>query len=202
MLALKSKAIPKIVRPRYIALVGYESSSKLMVQRILARIYNIVPIDIADIVNRLVVKDIGALPTDIYTGSGAKQPAVWGDGSPVVNRETGLAMSWGQVAWEIGRKLEELLGPDALPLIATARTNSKLVYSFVSVKDKQGWFFKERGGIVVEVAGGFPTGSAFDSWDATSVTFSIRDVGSPGDLRSEVVRLFDSILDPFSFDVC
>lgn len=147
-----------IALPRLIAIVGHPGSGKSLVQQILQEDWNVTPVDDGYPLRQFAMEHIGLSHDDCYTQEGKRRRTF------VVDRQ------WEnrKVLGEIGAKLEELFGEHFLPWAAERNLpHDGRSFSFGSVRRSQPWFYKNRGGVVIEVRNPLarPTGNIWDEFD-------------------------------------
>jgi len=181
--------------PPFIALCGNPGAGKSEAQKILHNALGYVPVDDGRPLRNIARDYLGLTEAQVTTQEG-KAETVTINGQEWVVRD---------VLGEIGNAFEEKFGGDVIPLMAMhasgmTRSLSKERFSFGSVRRKQGWFYRARGGLVIEIrrAGVGPSLYAFDRFDQTAAHAIVRNDGSFGDLEQNLlaaIRTFSKGLD-------
>lgn len=163
--------------PHIIALCGYPGSGKTEVQTLLCEL-GVQAIDDGAPLREFSRSWLGLSHSDVYTQEGKLRSSKIA-GKDWQNR---------QMLGELGKKLEEMFGPDIMPFMATRRLLDVACYSFGSVRRRQGWFYKDLGGVVIGIRrlGCGPTGNDFDEFDGDAVDYWIDNDGSIDDLRLKI----------------
>lgn len=164
--------------PRIIALCGNPKAGKSEVQKMLHRHYGYEPIDDGHVLREFAVEKLGLSWDDVATQEGKV-------------RETEiLGKTWQhrKVLGEFGKVLEGMFGEWIMPFIATRNLDPNKRYSFGGCRKTQGLFYRQMGGLVVEIdnpdAG--PSGNDFDLWDKSAVNYVLRN-DAPFHKRNGVV---------------
>jgi hypothetical protein len=176
--------------PKFIGLCGYPTTGKTEVQKILTRRFGVIPIDDGLPLRRFAADNLDIEPQDPFTQEGKKKIIT------IIDEE----MEVRQFLGELGNALEAKFGEYILPFLAvnsapvlTAPAGE--VFSFGSVRKYQGHFYKQQGGIIVEVRrkGVVWSGNAFDLYDRDAVDIVIQNDGTLEDLEAIVWTIFDEI---------
>lgn len=176
---------------RFIALCGHPGAGKTLVQSLLQQEYGVIPYDDGDVLRDFAMRLFGLSHDDVYTQTGKKRLVT----------VCGKEMTVRQALGYLGDALEEKFGEQVIPMAALlnieANGDPEAAYSFGSVRKGQGWTFRDRDGVVVEVQrpGVGPTGNAFDMWDPDTVQHVLINNGSREDLRIKVRKLFGPMLE-------
>lgn len=182
--------------PRYIGLCGNPGAGKSLVQTILLEDFGIPAVDDGEVLRSFCIDNLGMTRDDVYTQEGK------------LRHTDILGRSWQnrELLGELGNRLESMLGEHIMPFIACNRlVASTEPVTFGSVRKTQGYFFRERGGIIIEVRNPLagPSPFAFDKFDAAAVTHVLHNEGlvrftdmdaARADLRKSVHALVDSIM--------
>lgn len=166
------------VFPRYVAFCGVPKSGKSLAQEILLDNYGIEPIDDGAILREFAMKYLGATRDQVYTQEGKVSPAHWPNGDPMMNAQTGEHMTWRRVLGLLGNQLEAMFGKYVMPMTACAQLDGLPgPFSFGSVRRDQGMYYKNNGGIIVEIINpqAVPTGNEFDNYDASICDYHITN---------------------------
>lgn len=165
--------------PKFIALCGNPKAGKSEVQTILERRFGYQPVDDGHVLRKFAVENLGLSWDDVKTQDGkARKTNILGKNW--VNRD---------ILGTLGKQLEDMFGEHILPFIAANALPAAGLYSFGSVRKTQGWFYKQRGGFVIEIAraSALPSPYAFDQYDKTCIDATIINDGSLADLEAKVV---------------
>jgi len=161
--------------PPFIALCGNPGAGKSEAQKILHNALGYVPVDDGRPLRNIARDYLGLTEAQVTTQEG-KAETVTINGQEWVVRD---------VLGEIGNAFEEKFGGDVIPLMAMhasgmTRSLSKERFSFGSVRRKQGWFYRARGGVVIEIrrAGTGPLEYAFDRFDRSAVDIVVQNDGT------------------------
>lgn len=177
-----------MILPPIIALCGFPQAGKTTVQKILADLYDVVPLDDGLPLREIAVQYLGLTHEQVTTQEG-KAKTVDLNGTPWIVRD---------VLGQIGNALEEKFGGDVIPLMAVNRfglddpagPNRHQSVSFASVRRQQGWFWRKRGALVIEVRRpGAGMGAEFNRYDAHAARYTLDNSGSEADLAEDVTRL-------------
>lgn len=167
--------------PRFIALCGNPKSGKSEVQKILHRHFGYEPVDDGHVLRQFAVEKLGLSWDDVQTQEGkARFTEILG--KTWQNRD---------ILGTLGNQLEDMFGEQIMPFIATRSTQPGGLYSFGSVRKTQGHFFKQHGGIVIEVCNPLagPSPFAFDKFDASAVDHKIYNDALFRGLEKEVALI-------------
>lgn len=176
--------------PPIIALCGHPGSGKTAVQGALFREFDYVPVDDGRPLRRIAMNWLGLDEEQVSTPAG-KSGVVQINGRIWVVRD---------VLGEIGNAFEEKFGGDVIPLMAMnayriGDSLSRARHCFASVRRRQGWFYKQRGGVVVEVVrpGVGPSPYAFDWYDLEAVDARIVNDGPLHTLPEKIAAMLRSL---------
>lgn len=160
---------------KMIALCGAPHAGKTAVQKYLREKYDVAEIDDGWPMRDFAMRHLGLSSADVYSADGKAKTVTFPGGQS------------GTVRWalgEIGVKLTELLGPDAIPEMAfnqAMRTGYSVGtnFSFGSVRQNQANFFKKKGAKIVEVVRpGFDVVNTFDRYNTDAVDITLFNSGS------------------------
>lgn len=163
-----------------IALCGAPKAGKSEVQTYLRDAYGVVPVDDGYPLRDFATRHLGLGWDDVSSQAGKARTVTLPGGRVCTVRE---------VLGEFGNKIEELLGPDAIPEMALHKTRHVQApgLSFGSARRKQGSVFKRAGGIVVEIRRpGAEIVHDFDWYDPTLVDLTINNDADLATLRARV----------------
>lgn len=151
--------------PRLVALCGNPKSGKSEVQRILKEKFSYQPVDDAAVIRRFAIDWLGLTEEDVTTQEG-KQKIV-----EILGKEWQVR----DILGTYGCKLEEMFGEWIFPYTATRNLSDLMRYSFGSVRRNQGRFYKQQGGVVIEIQNPLakPSPYAFDRYDKSVVDIVI-----------------------------
>jgi hypothetical protein len=164
--------------PRYIAFCGVPKSGKSLAQAIMLNNYAVEIVDDGAILREFAMKNLGASHDQVHTQEGKAAMAFWPNGEPMIDARTGELMTWRRVLGLLGNQLEAMFGKHVMPMTACARIAAHSgSFSFGSVRRDQGQYYKDNGGIVIEIVNplAVPTGNEFDEYDASIVDYSIMN---------------------------
>ena len=155
--------------PRFVALCGNPKSGKSLAQEILQKDLNYLPIDDGHVLREFAVKYLGLSWDDVQTQEGKKRI------TSILGKDWENRILLG----EFGNRLEEMFGEHIMPFIATRNLYPNARYSFGSVRKTQGHFFRQHGGIVIEIMNPMapPSGNAFDQYDISAITRTVVNDG-------------------------
>ncbi|MER9176338.1 hypothetical protein NKH72_22420 [Mesorhizobium sp. M0955] len=187
--------LPSIVKlPRFVALCGNPKSGKSEVQKILDSLYGYEPVDDGHVLRQFAVEKLGLSWDDVQTQDGKAQFTEI------------LGKNWQNrdILGTLGKQLEDMFGEHIMPFIATRQLPNAGRYSFGSVRKTQGHFFKDAGGVVIEIENPAapPSPYAFDKFDGSVVDYVITNnalaLGLPveearADLRAKVITVMNYI---------
>jgi hypothetical protein len=155
--------------PQLIALCGNPGSGKSEAQKFLNNAFGYQPVDDGEALRDFAISHFGLSIKDVYTQEGK-------------DRYTEIANERWQnrnILGTLGKQLEEAFGEHIMPWMATRKLNPHKRYSFGSVRKTQGAFFKQLGGIVIEIQNPDAPASPyeFDRYDQTYVDATIINDG-------------------------
>lgn len=174
--------------PPIIALCGWPKAGKTTVQKILADLYDVVPLDDGLPLREIAVQYLGLTHDQVTTQAG-KAETVMLNGTPWIARD---------VLGELGNAFEEKFGGDVIPLMAVNRfgldnpagPNRHQSVSFASVRRQQGWFWRKRGALAIEVRRpGTSMGAEFNRYDPHAAHYTLDNSGTEADLAEDVAKL-------------
>lgn len=165
--------------PPLIALCGNPKSGKSEVQRILEK-HGVVPVDDGLPLRTFGMRWFGLTKDQVFTQAG-KLETIQIDGKDWEVRK---------ILGELGNALEAKFGPNVMPFMACNNLTEGLSYSFGSVRRRQGAYYQERGGIVLEITrpGVEPSGNEFDTYDTSIVDCVIENDGTLEQLEKRVLE--------------
>lgn len=176
--------------PPIIALCGHPGAGKTEAQKILFNLFGYVPVDDGLPLRRIAMNWLGATEEQVSTPAG-KASAIEINGRPWIMRD---------VLGEIGNAFEEKFGGDVIPLMAfnqyrIGTSLSRARHCFASVRRQQGWFYKRRGGVVIEVRrpGVGPSAYEFDRFDPAAVDAVVDNDGTLLDLCDRLSTVLQSL---------
>jgi hypothetical protein len=160
--------------PDFIAFVGHPKSGKTTAAEVFLDTFGGEVVDDGHVLRKFAVEELGLSWDDVLSQHGkARTTEILG--KTWTNRE---------ILGEFGNALEALFGEHILPFIATRHHVPGQTWLFPSCRKTQGAFYRQRGGIVIQIdnplAG--PSGNAFDEWDRTEVDYVINNDGLARDL--------------------
>lgn len=178
---------------KLIALCGAPGAGKTEVQRYLQKHYSVIPVDDGHPLRDFAMRHLGLSHADVSTqeGKSATKPFPGGRRMPVR-----VALG------ELGNRIEEIFGPDAIPEMALnwAQVNAQLwrgrsAYSFGSTRRQQGRVYKARGGVVVEIKRpGHEPVNEFDHYDASLADITINNDSTLEALHARIEYHFGPML--------
>lgn len=173
-----------------IALCGSPGSGKSLVQHILQEKWNIQPIDDGRIIRDLVKRAFRLEELDVSTQEGKRN---WYDLRGAGGDKDFLTVR--QLLGKLANGMETEFGEHIVPKLTIDEYCVPSIhnrFSFGSVRRNQGWFYKEQGGIVVEVKRDLEIHNDFDLYDPYAIDYVLDNSGSIQDLRDQI----DNILGP------
>jgi hypothetical protein len=170
---------PSSTLPPFIALCGNPKAGKSEVQKILERNFGYSPIDDGHIIRRFAIDWLNLPENLVYTQEGKASYV----------EIAGKKWQVRDILGTYGRKLEEMFGEHAMPMFALNMTKPGGLYSFGSVRKTQGGYYKQRGGVVLEIRNpsALPSPYAFDRYDESLIDGWIVNDGTLRDLEERVV---------------
>ncbi len=162
--------------PRYIAFCGVPKSGKSLAQEILLANYNVQPVDDGAILREFAMQNLGATHDQVHTQEGKISLAFWPNGDPMLDARNSEHMTWRRVLGLLGNQYEAMFGKYVMPMTACARIAPLPgPFSFGSVRRDQGQYYKNNGGIIIEIVNPLakPTGNEFDEYDASICDYRI-----------------------------
>lgn len=173
--------------PPIIAICGYPKAGKSTVQKILADLYDVVPLDDGLPLREIAMSYLGLTHEQVTTQEG-KAETVMLNGTPWIVRD---------VLGQIGNAMEEKFGGNVIPLMAvnrfgldrTGSIERRQSVSFASVRRQQGWFWRKRGALVIEVRRpGAEMGAEFNAYDPHAAHYTIVNMGRSMDILTDAVK--------------
>lgn len=169
--------------PRYIALCGLPGSGKSTVQELLRANHGVYPVDDGYPLRDICIRYLNLSTHQVCTQEGKKENVFLLDKTWQVR----------EILGEMGNRFEAMFGEHVIPFMVTNTLVGNGPYSFGSVRKSQGWFYKDQGGIVIEVRrpGIEPSPYAFDQFDPEAVDHVLMNNGTLHDLENAVAALVD-----------
>ena len=150
---------------RLIALCGAPGAGKTEVQNYLRDTYGVLPVDDGHPLRDFAMRHLGLSKWHVSTQEGK---------ASMVFLPGGKTMTVREALGELGNRVEEVFGPDAIPEMALMQAGEPRAYSFGSVRRQQGRVYKERGAIIIEVRRpGCVIVNEFDRYDPQYVDYVI-----------------------------
>ncbi|MFA9261769.1 MAG: hypothetical protein ACEQSB_00215 [Undibacterium sp.] len=163
--------------PALVGICGNPKSGKSLVQTMLESFFSYTPVDDGLALRNFCMNELGLKWEEVYSQEGKLEHTVI-LGKRWQNRD---------LLGSLGKQLEDMFGEHIMPFIATRNLDSNKIHSFGSVRKTQGAFYRERGGIIIEIVNpdAAPSGYDFDEYDKSVVTCSILNDGLYRGLSSE-----------------
>lgn len=173
-----------------IALCGAPQSGKSTVQDFLLHQYGVLPLDDGEPMRDFATRHLGMTHWHVYSQPGKASYTTLPGGKLMQVRDT---------LGQLGNKIEELFGPDAIPAMALNRAlahpDKTRAYVFGSVRRKQAAFYKARGAKIVEIVRpGFEVVNEFDDYDRSMVDLTIHNDSTIAALQQRVAFHLGPIL--------
>jgi hypothetical protein len=130
-----------VTPPRFVALCGNPKSGKSLAQEILQETFGYIPVDDGFPMREFAVNNLGLTWDDVRTQEGKAR----------YTNILGRDWQHREILGILGNHFEDMFGADIMPLMAVNRCDPDKLYSFGSVRREQGKFYKDRGGIVIEI---------------------------------------------------
>lgn len=174
-----------MTKPTYIALCGKPTAGKDTVAKIIAA-----RTDAAIIDDGLVLRQAAPIlfnfnPAYPFSQEGKLKEIIMPDGH--------TRRSVRDCLGKLGDLIEQEFGADIMPARAVEladrvqKSEGVSTFVFPSVRKQQGWYYKKRGGLVVEINRNVPESRyAFDRYDVGAVDYVIDNTGTLEDLHDEV----------------
>jgi hypothetical protein len=165
---------------KLIALCGAPQSGKTEVQKHLVEHYGAVAVDDGWPLRDFAIRHFGLSNWHVNTQAGK---------ASFVKVPGGRLMRVRDILGEIGNKIEEAFGADAIPEMALQRATAQNVglLVFGSVRRQQGAFYKRHGATVIEIIRpGYPVVNEFDQYDKSVVDRTIINNHTLGQLHQKV----------------
>jgi hypothetical protein len=169
---------------KLIALCGAPGAGKSEVQQYLRKHFNVMSVDDGSPLRDFAMRHLGLTATDVMTQDGKAALRHFPGGRYMTVREA---------LGELGNRIEDLFGPDAIPAMAlanglkTARAGGWNALCFGSVRRQQGRFYKSHGALVVEIKRpGHEPVNEFDHYDASMADFTINNDSSVEALHERI----------------
>ncbi len=159
-------------------------AGKSEVQRILHESYGVQPVDDGHAIRAIAVEHMGLTWDQVRTQAGKRETVNLAGKDWVVRDLLG----------QIGNRLEDLLGPYAMPFVTERQVADKPgSFSFGSVRRDQGRYYQERAGVVIEIVSpnAPPSPYEFDRYDPSVVDVTIQNDGVS--LRNLEKAVFDAL---------
>lgn len=172
--------------PKYIALCGLPGSGKSTVQELLRANHGVYPVDDGYPLRDICVRYLNLSTQQVCSQEGKKENVHLLDKTWQVR----------EILGEMGNRFEAMFGEHIIPFMVTNTLIGNGPYSFGSCRKSQGWFYKDQGGIVIEVRrpGIAPSPYAFDQFDEKAVDYVLLNDGAIEELPIKVARLVDEIV--------
>lgn len=186
---------------KLIALCGAPGAGKSEVQQYLQQHYGVMSVDDGSPLRDFAVRHLGLSTWDVTTQDGKASLRNFPGGRYMLVREA---------LGELGNRIEEVFGPDAIPAMAVnwAMRDAKsrntapgymggpeFVYCFGSVRRQQGSFYKRHGAVVVEIKRpGHEPVNEFDRYDASLADFTINNDSTLEALNARIEFHFGPML--------
>lgn len=152
---------------RLIALCGAPGAGKTEVQNYLRDTYGVTPVDDGHPLRDFAMRHLGLSKWHVSTQEGK---------ASMVFLPGGKTMTVREALGELGNKIEDLFGPDAIPEMALMQACEPRAYSFGSVRREQGRVYKERGAVIVEIRRpGCEIVNEFDRYDPQYASILIHN---------------------------
>lgn len=172
---------------KLIALCGAPGSGKSEVQQYLKERYNVRAVDDGHPLRDFAMRHLGLSQHAVSTQDGKATRVTFPGGKSMLVREA---------LGELGNRIEDLFGDDAIPAMAleaarrehaAAGLGASIAYCLGSVRRSQGAFYKKHGAKVVEIVRpGANIVNEFDSYDRSCVDLTITNDSSLAALRTRV----------------
>jgi hypothetical protein len=181
--------------PRHFALCGNPKSGKSLVQEILWKKFGIRPIDDGEPLREFGITHLGLTTEQVYTQAGKLENATINGNTWPVRKILG----------ELGNAFEGMFGKNIMPWMAVNKLRNDLgSFSYGSVRRDQGAFYKQRGGVVIEIINPLagPSTYEFDQYDRGIVDYRINNdalargmtqTEALADLEMKVVSLVEGL---------
>lgn len=157
--------------PKLVAVIGYPHAGKDTVAKILRDTFGYRRIDDGWPIRQTCMTYFNWSLEDVTTDKGKDE----------IVMVRGVAETRRKVMQDVGRLMEETYGEDVLPKAAIGRIEKeKLTGNFVfpSVRMKQGWIYRNAGGLVIEVTrnGCVWDGTVTENYDRSSAHASVHNM--------------------------
>lgn len=163
--------------PQIIGFVGNPKAGKSTAQELLQVLAGHEPINDGDVLRRFCIDWLGMSYDDVYSQEGKA-------GYVEI-----LGKTWQRrdILGTLGKQLEDMFGEHIMPYVAFQKLDMTGRYSFGSVRKTQGHFYRERGGIIIEIRNPLakPSGYDFDKFDPASVDYVIDNDGQARGLSAD-----------------
>lgn len=145
--------------PKIIGFCGHPGAGKSEAQKILEQRYGAKPIDDGWPLRDFAMRHLGLTLEDVTTQDGKAKTIVF----------AGKAFTVRWFLGELGNRLEELLGPDAIPLMAAHQLEPDGFYTVGSIRREQALVWKRYGAVIVHIKNPLakPSPHEFDRFDAS-----------------------------------
>lgn len=188
---------------KLIALCGAPGAGKTEVQAYLSKHYGVIPVDDGHPLRDFAMRHLGLTHADVSTQDGKASLRAFPGGRHMFVREA---------LGELGNRIEEVFGPDAIPEMAynwAMRDAAACVaayydgrygmspraYCFGSVRRQQGRFYKTKGATVVEIKRpGHEPVNEFDRYDPSLADFTINNNSTLEALHARIEFHFGPML--------
>lgn len=180
-----------IPAPRLICFCGHPGAGKSEAQKILEERHGVVPIDDGWPMRDFAMRHLGLTLQDVTTQEGKAQTILFAGRS--------FTVRW--LLGELGNRLEELLGPDAMPMMAARQLEHGRIYCAASLRRDQARVWKQFGALIVKIDNPIarPSPHEFDRFDESFVDIELQNNAlawghSPTVARADLAQKLDFIM--------
>lgn len=177
--------------PKIIGFCGHPGAGKTEAQRILEKRYGAQAIDDGWPMRDFGIRHLGLSVEDVTTQEGKAKTVLF----------AGKAFSVRWFLGEFGNRIEELLGPDAIPLMAANQLEPDGFYTVGSIRRDQAAVWKRYGAVIVEIRNPLakPSPHEFDQFNAGLVDVVVDNHAlawghSPSVARADLTLKLDAII--------
>lgn len=176
--------------PKLVAVIGYPHAGKDTVAKILMETFGYKRIDDGLPIRKTCMVYFNWSWEDVSTDKG-KDEIVHVRGVPETRRK---------VMQDVGRLMEETYGEDVLPRAAIGRISLEKLdgcFVFPSVRMKQGWIYRQSGGLIIEVTrnGCVWDGTVTENYDRSSAHASVHNMYDGSNAEEAYATLKDEIIE-------